>query len=166
MSALYKARRTLKHRAMTPCYNVEEITVKYSPSIKNNEPIFIKSSQDCYTHLRPFFCSDTLEVQEQFLVMYLNHRKKVIGVYRLSKGGITVTVADIRLVLSVALKTLATSIVISHNHPSGNPNPSMADIKVTMKFKQACEIMEIELIDHLVVTQGEEFYSFKDNGIM
>ena len=98
--------------------------------------------------------------------MYLNHRKKVIGVYRLSKGGITGTVADIRLVLSVALKTLATSIVISHNHPSGNPNPSVADIKVTMKLKQACEIMEIELIDHLVVTQGEKFYSFKDNGIM
>lgn len=98
--------------------------------------------------------------------MYLNHRKKVIGVYRLSKGGITGTVADIRLVLSVALKTLATSIVIAHNHPSGNLNPSTADVKITMQLNDACKLMEIELLDHLVITQGEEFYSFKDNGIM
>ena len=151
---------------MTPCYTVEEITVQYSPSVKNKEPIFIRSSQDCYKHIRPFFCSDTIEVQEQFLVMYLNHRKKVIGVYRLSKGGITGTVADIRLVLSVALKTLATSIVIAHNHPSGNLNPSYTDIKVTNQLSQACKLMEIELLDHLVITQGEEFYSFKDHGII
>ena len=98
--------------------------------------------------------------------MYLNHRKKVIGVYRLSKGGITGTVADIRLVLSVALKTLATSIVIAHNHPSGNLNPSKADVKITMQLNDACKLMEIELLDHLVITQGEEFYSFKDNGLM
>lgn len=151
---------------MTPCYNVEEITVQYRPSIKNNDPIFVRSSQDCYTHIRPFFCSDTLEVQEQFIVMYLNHRKKVIGVYRLSKGGITGTVVDIRLVLSVALKTLATSIVIAHNHPSGNLNPSTADVKITMQLNDACKLMEIELLDHLVITQGEEFYSFKDQDIM
>ena len=98
--------------------------------------------------------------------MYLNHRKKVIGVYRLSKWGITGTVTDIRLVLSVALKTLATSIVIAHNHPSGNPNPSTADVKITMQLDDACKLMAIELLDHLVITQGEEFYSFKDNGLM
>ena len=97
--------------------------------------------------------------------MYLNHRKKVIGVYRLSKGGITGTVADIRLVLSVALKTLATSIVIAHNHPSGNLTASICDKNLTSTVKDALKLIDVTLLDHLIITNSG-YLSFSDEGLM
>lgn len=107
-----------------------------------------------------------MEVQEQFLVMYLNRANKVLGVYKMSKGGITSTIADIRLILSVALKTLATSMVLAHNHPSGNLKPSLADQEITKRIKQAAAIMDISVFDHLILTKGNTYFSFMDEGLM
>jgi len=99
--------------------------------------------------------------------MYVNRCNRVIGVYELSKGGITWTVVDIRLLLSVALKTVATSIILSHNHPSGNLKPSKQDIDLTQKIKAAAELMDIKVMDHIILGTNEfSYYSFADEGIM
>jgi DNA repair protein RadC len=84
----------------------------------------------------------------------------------LSKGGITGTVADPRLVLSVALKTAATGIILAHNHPSGNLQPSSADIEITKKIDSACMFLDIKLIDHIIISPNGQFYSFIDEGIL
>ena len=151
---------------MIPFSQVDEITVQYNPSIRHYDRSVIKSSNDSFLNIRNFFCNDTMEVQEQFLVMYLNRANKVLGVYKMSTGGITSTIADVRLILSVALKTLATSIVLAHNHPSGNIKPSVADREITARIKQAAALMDISVFDHLILTKGNTYFSFMDEGLM
>ena len=97
--------------------------------------------------------------------MYLNRANKVLGVTVLSQGGITRTVVDIRLTISIALKCAATSIVLCHNHPSGNLKPSRADEEVTSKIKQAAQLFDITVQDHLIITD-ENYFSFADDGLL
>ena len=89
----------------------------------------------------------------------------MIGSYQLSKGGITGTIADVRLILSVALKTLATGLILAHNHPSGNLKPSEADIQLTQKVKDAAKLMDIEVLDHMILSSNG-YFSFTDDGII
>jgi DNA repair protein RadC len=83
----------------------------------------------------------------------------------LSKGGIIGTIADVRLILSVALKTLATGLILAHNHPSGNLKPSEADKQITIKIRQAAKLLDIELLDHIIIS-SEGYCSFMDEGIL
>lgn len=97
--------------------------------------------------------------------MFLNRANKVLGILEASSGGISGTVADPRLVFVAALKANASNIIISHNHPSGNLNPSKADEELTQKIKQAGQLLDIKLFDHIIVT-SEGYYSFADEGLM
>jgi DNA repair protein RadC len=94
--------------------------VSYKPGLISSR--IITNSQDAFEILNMLFSPDAISLQEQFVVLYLNRANKVIGSYQLSKGGITGTIADVTLILSVALKTLATGLILAHNHPSGNLN--------------------------------------------
>ena len=149
---------------MTTIPGVAEISVSYKPS-KAHKPI-IKSSEDVYFHLLKFFPEDTIALHETFVVGYLNRANRLIGVYELSKGGITGTVADPRLVLSVALKTAATGIILAHNHPSGNPQPSIQDKEITRKIQSACNFLDIKLLDHIIISPSGTYLSFADEGIL
>jgi DNA repair protein RadC len=102
---------------------------------------------------------------EEFWIVYLNNSNKVISKTQLSKGGITGTVVDIRLVFKMALEYGATSIVLCHNHPSGSLKPSDADIQITQKLKRAGESLEIAILDHVIVTETS-YFSFVDQGIL
>lgn len=144
--------------------NVAEIEVVYKPAI-SDKPI-ISSSLDAYNVLVKFFPIETLSLQERFVAMYLNRSNRVIGVYPMSVGGITGTVVDVRLLLSVALKTAATGIILAHNHPSGNLKPSEADKDLTNKIKKASEYMDIKLLDHLIIVSTDKFLSFSEDGIL
>lgn len=97
-------------------------------------------------------------------VMYLNRAHKILGVVALSKGGITGTVADTRLILAAALKTGCTAFCMCHNHPSSNLQPSQADIDLTKKVKAAANLFEIQLLDHVILTSTSH-YSFADEGL-
>ena len=103
---------------------------------------------------------------ETFVVGYLNRANRLIGIYELSKGGITGTVADPRLVLSVALKCAATGIILAHNHPSGNLQTSTADEEITKKIKKACEYLDIKLLDHLIIVPEGKYLSFTEEGLL
>lgn len=142
-----------------------EINVSYSHPIKD-KPV-VKSSKQGYEIFRAFYNQDIIELQEQFYVMYLNKANKVLGIYPHSVGGLSGTLADVRIILSIALRVAAAHIMISHNHPSGNLKPSKQDIELTQRIKQAGQIMDITLLDHIIVVPDDsEYYSFADEGII
>lgn len=102
---------------------------------------------------------------EVFAVVFLNKSNKIIHFEIISRGGITGTIADPRIILKRALEENATGIVLCHNHPSGNLNPSKADIEITNKIKEATKFFDIKLMDHVIVSE-EGYYSFADEGKM
>jgi DNA repair protein RadC len=102
---------------------------------------------------------------EEFWILYLNRSNKVIEKMKLSHGGISGTVTDVRLVMKRAVECLASGIIVCHNHPSGNTNPSESDNKITRKIREAGNLMDIQLLDHLIVTE-KDYYSYADNGML
>tara|TARA_Y100000385_G_scaffold273261_1_gene314959 strand:- start:1758 stop:2453 length:696 start_codon:yes stop_codon:yes gene_type:complete len=122
----------------------------------------IKSSKDIYSLL----LSDMSDlITEEFWVIFLNHRNKIIGKERISSGGLTATVVDVRILFKQAIERLATAIIIAHNHPSGTLKPSRADIQLTQKVKSASKLLDIQLLDHLIVADSG-YYSFADEGCL
>lgn len=118
----------------------------------------ISSSKDVFQIMNPLL--GELE-HEEFWVLFLNNSNKVLSKYQLSKGGLTATLADTRLLLKRALEQLAVAVIICHNHPSGKLEPSRADIELTRKIKNACETVDIKLLDHLIITE-KTYFSFAD----
>ena len=102
---------------------------------------------------------------EEFWVLYLNQSNKVIHKSAVSKGGITATLVDVRLILKKALELNATGIILSHNHPSGRKEPSEQDKTLTNKIKKAAEILDINLLDHIIVAE-KSYFSFADEGLL
>jgi DNA repair protein RadC len=101
---------------------------------------------------------------EEFWVLFLNNSNKVISKSQLSKGGISGTIVDVRLVFKLALENGATGLILCHNHPSGNLNPSDADKQITKKIKLAGDSLDVKVLDHLIITETK-YYSFVDEGI-
>ena len=102
---------------------------------------------------------------EEFWILYLNNSNKIIHKSQLSKGGITGTLVDVRLVLKNALENGATSLILCHNHPSGTLIPSQADKDLTQKLKQASESLDIKVLDHLIITE-QAYFSFADENLL
>lgn len=123
----------------------------------------ITSSTDSYNYLRPFM--EHLP-HEEFHVLLLNRANEVIHRERISSGGTSMTVVDVKMVLRPAIEHLASSIIIAHNHPSDNATPSDQDRRLTERIAQACRTMDIRLLDHIVVCRGGRYYSFNDHGEM
>ncbi|UII78483.1 DNA repair protein RadC [Flagellimonas sp. CMM7] len=122
----------------------------------------ISGSKDAFELLYPLIG----ELQhEEFWIVYLNNSNKVIHKSQLSKGGITGTLVDVRLVLKQALELGAVGIILAHNHPSGTVKPSLADKEITEKLKKASEALDIKILDHLILTQ-HDYLSFADQGIL
>lgn len=145
---------------------VAELKVKYVPK-RGRKPVGeIRTSNDAFQVLYPLFNPDTIRLQEQFVVLYLNNASSVIGHFNCSIGGTTGTSVDNKIILSVALRCVAQSIIIAHNHPSGKLIASTSDKKVTASLKQAAEFMGITLMDHLIVSGNRDYYSFADYGII
>ncbi|HEA21117.1 MAG TPA: DNA repair protein [Pricia antarctica] len=109
---------------------------------------------------------DTIGLHETFKVLLFNQANKVKGVYQASTGGLTGTLVDLRLLFAVVLKSLSTSIVIAHNHPSGTSRASDADIKLTRRVKKAAELFDITVLDHVIILPNGGYFSFSENGLM
>ncbi len=129
---------------------------------KGNKLDSITSSKDAFAILYPLI--GELD-HEEFWVLYLNNSNKVVHKAQLSKGGITGTLVDVRLVMKLSLELGAVGIILAHNHPSGNVKPSGTDRQMTKKMKTAAESLDIKILDHLIVTQ-HEYLSFADKGIL
>lgn len=122
----------------------------------------ISSSKEVFTIMQPFF-SDLQH--EEFWILYLNNANKVLAKNQNSKGGLTSTMVDIRLLYQKALELAAVGIIVCHNHPSGKLKPSIADIAITKKIKQAGITLDIKLLDHLIITE-KAYFSFADEEIL
>ena len=145
-------------------YNLAEIQVSYRTKVKASERRQIKTSKDCESVFREIW-SSSMEFKEEFYIILLNRANKVLGWYKVSEGGMSGTVVDPKIVFSIALKGLASSIVISHSHPSGNLKPSDQDIALTKQLKQAGVLLEIPVLDHLILS-ADGYYSFADEGMI
>ena len=102
---------------------------------------------------------------EEFLVLCLNRANRILGWAKISQGGLSGTVADPKVIFQVALKSNACSIILAHNHPSGNVQPSEADIQLTRKLRDAGVLLDLPVLDHLIIT-SEGYYSFADEGLL
>ena len=126
------------------------------------EKIKINSSSDMFKVLQPFL--GDLQ-REEFWVIFLNQNNRMLGKSQLSSGGINQSVVDLRILFKAALENFATGIVIAHNHPSGNLKPSQEDLKITKQISDAGKILNIQLLDHLIVTQNS-YFSFADENLL
>lgn len=140
---------------------VSEVTLVYKSKVANTQRPRIIRSHEAVALFRTFWCNDTIELIEQFKIIYLNSSNRVLGIYNLSSGGINSTIADPKLIFCMAVKLCATAIVLCHNHPSGNLKPSPEDESLTANIKQIASCLDIRLQDHLIIN-SEGYFSFFD----
>ena len=146
---------------------VAEIELTYRSNVKPSLRLKISRSKDAHDILFNSWDKDKIELIEQFKVMLLNRANKVLGIIELSTGGISGTVADPKLIFAAALKGGASGIIVSHSHPSGNLTASQSDIDLTKKLREAGKFLEIQLLDHIILTPEEDkYYSFADEGLI
>ncbi len=145
--------------------HVAEIELVYKSKVKASQRPQISTSKDCYEVLKQLWNESKLELLEQFKILLLNRANKVLGVYEVSSGGITGTVADPRLILTAALKANAVGIILAHNHPSGSLKPSRQDEELTAKIKHAATFLDIKVLDHIIIC-SESYFSFADEGLL
>ncbi len=137
-----------------------EIARRYQQE-KFTKDFQVRSSQDAYNYLYPRMCD--LEHEEMW-VLVLNRAKRVVDRFRVSIGGTSATVGDIKIILKQAIESLADSIILSHNHPSDTASPSPQDDLLTQKLQAGCKAIEIPLVDHIIVCRGGKYYSYCDQG--
>ncbi len=142
-----------------------KIKVKFDKNLTTSQLVKISSSLDAVEVFREIFNKDTFNWHEEMILLCLNNSNKVVGFYKISSGGITGTVVDVRMIFTIALKTLATSIMVAHNHPSGQLTPSESDKQITKKLKNAGDFLDIKLLDHLILTDTA-YLSFADEGLL
>jgi DNA repair protein RadC len=122
----------------------------------------ITSSKDAYSILH----SVMLDLPyEEFWILHLNRANQVLAKEKIGQGGVSGTVADVRIILKSAINKLTSGLILAHNHPSGNLQPSNADKQLTEKIKNACRLLDISLLDHLIITNNS-YFSFADNGLL
>lgn len=146
-------------------WQVSEVKISYQNKIKLADSPQVTSSESAANILFANW-SDDLEMVESFNVLFLNRANKVKGIFRASKGGVSGTVVDARIIFSAAVKALTCSVILCHNHPSGNLKPSNADIELTKKLAQAGKTLDIQVLDHLILVPSGEFFSFADEGLI
>ena len=145
---------------------VNEIKVSYNERVPAPFWQKITSSQDAAELLYETWSKDTIALHESFKVILLNNSNKVKGIYEISKGGITGTLVDVRILFAVILKTLSVGIILTHNHPSGKLQASDCDKKITDRIKKASQVFDVNLLDHIILAPNGNYYSFADEGIL
>ena len=145
--------------------HVAEVTLTYVTKVKPSDRLTVKCSGDAHKIFFDSWNPNSIEHKESFKMLLLNRANKVLGITTISEGGLSGTVTDVRLIYQYAIKGNASEIIIAHNHPSGNSNPSESDQKITQKIKEAGNLLDIQLLDHIILTPESEIYiSFADEG--
>lgn len=140
-----------------------QVSVNYKDSDASRR-IIVKSSQSSYDIFKEAY-EECMQHHEECWVMFLNQANRLIGVSCISKCGISQTVVDIRIIMQTALLSHASGIILSHNHPSGNMVASSSDNALTSRLKKACELLDIRLLDHIILSESE-YMSYADEGML
>jgi len=130
----------------------------------NFKKVKVTCSKDAEKVIRQFY-SDDISVYESFFILLLNRANNTIGWVKIGQGGIVGTVVDIQIIAKYTIDSLAKGVILAHNHPSGNKRPSEQDKNLTKKIKEALKLFEINVLDHLILTD-EDYFSFADEGLM
>ena len=144
-------------------FEVAEIKLSYSAKVKNSLRPKVSSSRQVYEVFAQAWDTDRIEFVEDFRVMLLSRANRVLGIVTISSGGTAGTVVDVKLVYVAAIKANASSVILAHNHPSGNLLPSEQDKRLTQRVKEAGRILDIPVLDHVIMT-ADGYYSFADEG--
>ena len=145
-------------------YKVCEVKLTYSTKVKSSERACITSSLDAYQFLiKHIYDPETIQYREYLKILLLNRGQKVLGVVPISEGGIDSTCADIRIIMQAAILGNASGIILTHNHPSGNLQPSKQDDVLTEKLRDAAKLFDIRLLDHIIISDCG-YYSYLDEG--
>lgn len=142
-----------------------KISLSFDKKVKKSELRTITGAESCVSVLREVFNKDTFDWTEEVVMLCLNRANKVVGFYKVSSGGLSSCILDPRVIFTIALNCGATSIILSHNHPSGNTTPSVQDKDITKKVKEAGKLLDIGLLDHIILTD-DNYYSFMEEGIL
>ncbi|MFH5883675.1 JAB domain-containing protein [Halalkalibaculum sp. DA3122] len=145
--------------------SLAEISLKYEPCILPSELPSVTGPQDAERILREVWDADKIQLREEFMVLLLNTAKKCLGWSKISSGSSSATIVDPATIFQVALLSNATSIILAHNHPSGNLEPSESDKKLTHRIKESGKLLGIQVDDHLIIT-ADSYISFKVRGIL
>ena len=143
-------------------HKIAEIKISYAPR-KLKQDLKVTGSEKAYQVILDNWNKNTIELYEEFKVLLLNNSNVPIGIFTVSKGGMTATLVDMRILFSVVLKSCATAIITFHNHPSGKLKPSNSDINIYKKIKEVAEFHDINYLDNLIITKNGK-YSFADEG--
>jgi len=146
-------------------FTVAEVQLVYKSKCDITQRPKISKSSECYDILLSTWNLDTIELCEEFKILLLNRANKVLAISTLSKGGTAGTVVDPKLLFTTALKLKASSIILAHNHPSGELKPSQQDIKMTNNLIEGGKYLDIPVLDHLIIS-SHGYYSFGDEGLM
>ena len=142
-------------------------TYKYNLKCTKNpsyEGTIVESSLNAVEFARKLWKSD-IALYESSFILLLNNKNEVFGWSKISQGGVSCTIVDVRLIAKYAIDTFATGVILLHNHPSGNLNPSKQDKELTKNSKEGLKLFGIQLLDHIIVTE-ESFFSFNDEGML
>lgn len=131
---------------------IAEVKVSYKNPVKVKDRIEVRTSRDAYNALREMYDADEIDYIESSYILLLNHSNHIIGKRLLSTGGRSSCIIDAAVVGQISLSKNAHAIILSHNHPSGNLNPSQQDIDITRKVKNALDLFDIRVLDHIIVT--------------
>jgi DNA repair protein RadC len=146
--------------------NISEVRLVYRMKLKASDRLQVKCSKDAFEKFTESWDLDSIGHIEEFKLMFLNRSNKVLGISSLTKEGTIGTVVDVKLLLQYTIKSNANAIIICHNHPSGNLQPSEADLAITRKVKDSAKLMDIKLLDHLIIIPEGRYYSMGDEGII
>lgn len=144
---------------------VAEVEITYNPKFKVSERPQINSSKQAYQILIQQWDKGKIELIEEFKILLLNRRNRVLGIVHISSGGFSGTIADPKVIFSAALKACASGIILCHSHPSGELDPSREDIALTNKLSNGGALLDLKILDHLIISK-DSFYSFTDEGLM
>lgn len=145
---------------------VSEVQLTYKNKVKASDRKKITCSRDAYQVFIDNWNPEIIEFVEEFKILLMNRSNSVLGILEISKGGISGTVTDVRVVFQAAIKGNASGIICAHNHPSSNINPSESDNKITEKIKSAGNLLDIQLLDHLIITTDGDYFSYADSGLI
>ena len=142
-----------------------ELCLSYRRNPKLSVSAFtkIRSSDALEETFRQIWNIDEIDVRESFYAIYLNNQLNVVGYYRIADGGADAVWVDIKLIIKCALLSNATKVAVAHNHPSGTTKPSEADKLITKRIETACDLLDLQLLDHIILTYSD-YHSFRDSG--
>lgn len=156
---------TVKEQSLFDMFKVVEIELNYrSAPDMYNRPI-VKSSAISHEVFRNHWDANKIDLQEQFKILLLNKCNACLGIVEIATGGVSYCYVDTKLIFATALKANASSIILAHNHPSGNLQPSSSDIDLTKRLTLAGELLGVRVFDHLILTSSD-YMSFADKGLM